>query len=172
MIICGINAIVGECVVCEKFFIIFLPSRLNLESRFKIRLNLISVFSQMKENTIMPNSPKINEDKMMQVLMAWKTLAPAKSFGGMTLAQFTAQVDKSLAPRKTLEELDDQVKQQQALRDAEDATTMGEISLIVAGVVADPTEGGDSALYESMGYVRKSDKKSGLTRKKKTPENK
>ncbi len=34
-------------------------------------------------------------------------------------------------------------------------------------VVGDPNFGPDSALYEALGYVRKSDRKSGFTRKKK-----
>lgn len=118
----------------------------------------------------MPNSPKNNEDKMLKVLTAWKTLAPDKTFGGMTAAQFETQVNKSLAPRTRLEELDDEVKQQQASRESEDATTMSKINLIVNGVLADPTEGDDSALYEAMGYIRKSDRKSGLTRKKNEPQ--
>jgi hypothetical protein len=117
----------------------------------------------------MPNSPKINEEKMQQVLSAWKTLAPDKTFGGLTVAQFETQVNKSLAPRARLDELDDEIKQQQALRESEDTTTMGKVQLIVAGVLADPTEGADSALYEAMGYVRKSDRQSGLTRKKIAP---
>ena len=37
--------------------------------------------------------------------------------------------------------------------------------LVVAGVLADPTEGPDSSLYEAMGYTRKSERRSGLTRK-------
>jgi hypothetical protein len=36
-------------------------------------------------------------------------------------------------------------------------------------VLAAPSEGDDSALYEAMGYVRKSARKSGLTRKKNEP---
>ena len=47
---------------------------------------------------------------------------------------------------------------------------MTRVQLVVAGVIADPTEGANSALYEAMGYVRKSERKSGLTRKKITPE--
>jgi hypothetical protein len=39
------------------------------------------------------------------------------------------------------------------------------VQLVVNGVVGDPTFGPDSALYEAMGYVRKSERKSGLTRK-------
>ena len=119
----------------------------------------------------MPNNPKNNEEKMQKVLMAWKTLAPAKSFGGQTLAQYTAMVDKCMIPRQRLEELEDEMMQEQANRDAEDEVAMAQILLIVAGVVADPTEGANSALYEAMGYVRKSECKSGLTRKKVTPTN-
>ena len=37
---------------------------------------------------------------------------------------------------------------------------------VVNGVLADPTEGPDSALYESFGYTRKSARKTGLTRKR------
>jgi len=36
------------------------------------------------------SSPKDKELKMQQMLNAWQTLAAAKSFGGMTLAQFQA----------------------------------------------------------------------------------
>jgi hypothetical protein len=35
-------------------------------------------------------------------------------------------------------------------------------------VTGDPAFGPDSSLYEAMGYVRKSERKSGLTRKGKT----
>jgi len=115
----------------------------------------------------MPQSPKVNEEKMLRIQNAWKTLAPDKSFGGMTLAEFITQVNKSLAPRQRLIELEDEILQEQATRDEEDEATMNKIELIVAGVIADPTEGSDSALYEAMGYVRKSERKSGLTRKKK-----
>ncbi len=117
----------------------------------------------------MPNSPKNNEEKMLMVLNAWKTLAPDKQFGGMTVAQYETQINKSLAPRTRLDELDGEIKQQQALRESEDETTMSKVNLIVNGVLADPTEGDDSALYEAMGYIRKSDRKSGLTRKRVEP---
>lgn len=117
----------------------------------------------------MAQSPKINEDKMLKIQNAWRNLAPAKSFGGMTLAEFDIQVEKSLTPRRRLVEIEDEKLREQANRDEEDDVTMDKIELIVAGVIADPTEGSDSALYEAMGYIRKSDRKSGLTRKKKVP---
>ena len=117
----------------------------------------------------MLQSPGNIEAKMMKVLNAWKTLAPEKQFGGMTIKEFEAQVNTSLTPRQRLIALDDEVKQQQAARDAADEKTMNDIQYIVAGVLADPTEGANSALYEAMGYIRRQNRKSGLTRKKVKP---
>lgn len=117
----------------------------------------------------MPYSPKEMEDKMLKVLNAWRTLAPTKMFAGITLEMFEAQVNKSLAPRKRLNALEGEKIQQMADRDTEDKKTMNNVLSVVAGVVADPTEGADSALYEAMGYVRKADRKSGLTRKRVQP---
>lgn len=110
-------------------------------------------------------NPKNNEEKMLKVLNAWKTLAPTAEFAGLKLADFEAQVAKSSEPRQRLIELKDEMMQEQARRDTEDVTTMSRIECVVAGVVADPAFGSDSALYEAMGYIRKSDRRSGLTRK-------
>jgi len=49
-------------------------------------------------------------------------------------------------------------------RDSADATFLAKAQLVVNGVLADPTEGPDSSLYEAMGYTRKSERKSGLHR--------
>lgn len=117
----------------------------------------------------MATSPKENEEKMLKILNAWKTLAPTRTFGGFTAQQYETQVNKSLAPRTRLDQLEDEKKEQQALRESEDVVTMKDSQFIVNGVLADPEFGDDSALYEAFGYVRKSDKKSGLTRKKNTP---
>ena len=72
----------------------------------------------------MPKSPKENEDEMLKILNAWKTLAPDKTFGGITVAQFETQVNKSLAPRRRLEAIDAEIKQQQAFRESEDENTL------------------------------------------------
>ena len=118
----------------------------------------------------MPSNPKSNEIKMLKVLNAWKTLAPDKKYAGKTVAEFEATVDASLAPRQRLLAMKDEEMQEIVIRETADQTTLAEVEMIVAGVVADPTEGSDSALYEAMGYIRKSNRKSGLTRKKKNPQ--
>jgi hypothetical protein len=111
-------------------------------------------------------SPKDNEQKMERIQNAWRTLAPDKTFGGMTLAQFEAVCAPSRASCQRIDELEDKLRQEIATRDAADATVAAKTQLVVAGILADPTEGADSALYEACGYTRKSDRKTGLTRKR------
>jgi hypothetical protein len=50
-------------------------------------------------------------------------------------------------------------------RDAADAVVLAKAQQVVNGVLADPSEGPDSSIYEAMGYTRKSERRSGLTRK-------
>jgi len=117
----------------------------------------------------MATGPKQNELKMEKILNAWEQLAPAKVFGGMTLPQFRAICAPAKAAREQIEDLEDQLTAEFAARDSADEAVAAKIELIINGVRADPTEGSDSALIEAMGYTRKSDRKSGLTTKKKTP---
>jgi hypothetical protein len=112
----------------------------------------------------MPN-PKSNEEKLRRVTDAWERLAPEKSFGGMTLAQFKAATEPSRATRRELEELEARKKQLQADRDHADDVMLSKVQLVTNGVLADPDEGADSALYEAFGYIRESERHSGLTRK-------
>ena len=111
------------------------------------------------------SSPKDKELKMQQLINAWQTLSPAKSFGGMTLAQFQAIAAPAAAARQTIADLEDQLTAAKNARDDADAAFAEKAQLVVAGVQADPTEGPDSSLIEAMGYTRKSERKSGLTRK-------
>ena len=120
----------------------------------------------------MPNSPKTMAEKIEKMINAWRTLAPDKSFGGMTLAQFEAAAEPSRAARRKLEEIDAQRADIVIERDTADEDFDTKAKFVIAGVRADPTEGPDSALYASFGYTRDSERKSGLTRKgtKQTPD--
>lgn len=115
-------------------------------------------------------SPKDVEEKITRMVNAWRTLAPEKSFGGMTLAQFEAMAGPCMVARSRLKALENQLAQQIAERDAADSTFQTRSQLVVAGVLADPTEGPDSPLYEAFGYTRKSERKTGLTRRRHTTE--
>lgn len=117
----------------------------------------------------MADTPKENETKYNRFLAAFKTLAPTKTFSGITLADFEIQCGKSNTPREEIVKLDDQRMQEEANRDTSDIATMKMCEMLKNGVVADPDFGDDSALYEAFGFVRKSERKSGLTRKKTEP---
>jgi hypothetical protein len=111
--------------------------------------------------------PKDNEQKIERMLNAWRLLAPGKTFGGMTLAQFEAACAPALESRRRLDGLETQYAQEITARDDADEAFNLKAQLVVNGVLADSTEGADSALYEAFGYTRKSERKTGLTRKNK-----
>ena len=114
--------------------------------------------------------PKDIQEKIDRIRNAWRTLAPNKTFGGMTLMQFEEECLPSQEARNAIEELQDRLTKALAGRDTADEHTAAEIKLVVAGVLGDPTEGPDSPLYEAFGYTRTSERRTGLTRKgKKTP---
>jgi hypothetical protein len=92
-------------------------------------------------------------------------LAPTKTYGGMTVTDFKAVIAPAKAARARLADLETQMTQALNDRDAADAVFLAKAQQVVNGVLADPSEGPDSSLYEAMGYTRKSERRSGLTRK-------
>jgi len=95
----------------------------------------------------------------------WESLAPTKSYFGMTLDQFKTTVQPSIAARELIKDLENQLTHAINQRDAADEVSLEKMQGVVAGVKADPTEGPDSSLLEAFGYTRKSERKSGLGRK-------
>ncbi len=121
-----------------------------------------------KDNMI--DTPSGVEEKYIRFLNALKTLAPDKTFGGITVDQFETQIGKSSAARDNIQTHDNERKQEEANRDREDAVTLKYCNVIKHGVLADPEFGDDSALLEALGYTRRSDRKSGLTRRRNAAE--
>ena len=112
---------------------------------------------------------KRNIDKVKQVVIAWETLAPAKTFGGLTLEQFKARTKPSFDLRNQIDVLDNQSIDVSTRRNDADTTSNSAALLVVNAVKGDPEHGEDSALYAAMGYVRKSDRQSGLMRNAQPP---
>ena len=106
-------------------------------------------------------------EKLATVLKAWKDLRPAKTFAGMTLAQFTTKVQPSLDARGQIATLENQMTAAMDERDLADVETMKQIAFVVNAVKGDPAEGEDGELYDAMGYVRKSERASCKTNKPK-----
>lgn len=117
----------------------------------------------------MPQAPKTIEDATKQIINAWTTLAPTATFGGMTLAQYKAKVQPSFDTRGQIDSLNAQLTAALDNRDTADGVTTDANQKVVKGVVGDPAFGDNSDLYDAMGYVRKSDRQSGLSRNKPTP---
>jgi hypothetical protein len=113
----------------------------------------------------MPTAPKNNEERLNKILNAWKNLAADKTFGGMTVAQFETEIQPSFAVRGEITDLQNRTTMALNKRTDVDEHSLGKADMVVAGVVGDPNFGPDSSLYEAMGYTRKSERKSGLTRK-------
>jgi hypothetical protein len=113
----------------------------------------------------MARTPKSTEEELDKTLNGWRTLAPDKSFGGMTLAQFQAATAPSLDARQRIKDLENQLAEARADRQAADDVTEQKTQQVLNGVLADPTEGPDSPLVAAFGYTRKSERKTGLTRK-------
>ena len=111
------------------------------------------------------DAPKLIYERLERIIDAWQTLAPAKSFGGMTLAQFKTAIQPSLDARASITTLEAQLLAAQNARDDADKTSQDKVQLVINGVIGDPECGPDSDLYEAMGYVRKSERQSGLTHK-------
>jgi len=111
------------------------------------------------------NGPKQIEEDTNKIINAWTTLAPTASFAGMTLTQYKAKVQPSFDARAQVMTLQTQKDSAEDTRDDADKVTVPTNQLVVNAVKGDPAHGEDSDLYEAMGYIRKSARKSGLTRK-------
>ena len=96
---------------------------------------------------------------------AWNEQAPTESFAGMTYAQFEAACADALALREEILQLDIQREGKRTEREQADLTARNLCDLVVNSVRGTPGHGKDSALYRALGYVRQSERKSGLTRR-------
>lgn len=100
---------------------------------------------------------------------AWKEGADKVEFMGVTQTALNGQITAIETKEQTLDDLRAQVKMlEEEIQDdygALDDTTVD----VANGVRGSKDYGDDSPLYGAMGFVRKSDRASGLTRKTKTP---
>jgi hypothetical protein len=98
------------------------------------------------------------------VTEAWSSLCPEKSFFGMTLDQYKEATKPCYDLRAEIAETQKRLKSLNAKCKDADAAAIKLTKNIVHAVKADPTEGEDSPLYAAMGYVRASDRSTGLKR--------
>jgi len=112
-------------------------------------------------------SPGLAYERLDTFTAAWKKLRASKAFAGMTPDQFeTQKMTPCRQARANIVDLENQWKAALNRRDDLDLAALEAMSLVVNAVKGDPAEGENGDLYEAMGFVRKSERKSGLSRKK------
>ena len=98
---------------------------------------------------------------------AWFEGAPAVNFNGIKQGDFQTDINAVAADDAAIADVEAQLKMMLDVRDDKYKALDQDRSKIGLGVAGSPDYGNDSSLYGAMGFVRKSEKKSGLTRKKK-----
>ena len=112
----------------------------------------------------MTSNPGKRNDRLTTIIEAWTKNAPQVKFSGLTLEQFKAKVQPSLEARATIGSLESQITVALATRDNADADSNELVQSVINSVKGDLNYGEDSPLYGAFGFVRKSERKSGLTR--------
>ena len=112
----------------------------------------------------MPSNPKAIGNHIEAVIAGWEEHAADTSLAGFTLAQFKLKVKPSLDKRAAIETLERQLDGLHVERDNADVESNAFANQVVNSTKGDPNFGENSALYASFGYIRKDDRKGGLTR--------
>ena len=99
---------------------------------------------------------------------AWFEGAPPPDFNGITQAAFLADITAA-ADDATIADLEAELKMKREVRDDKYIALNDKRSKVGLGVAGSAAYGNDSPLYGAMGFVRKSDRASGRTRKTKPP---
>ena len=120
----------------------------------------------------MNSNPKAIGDQIESTVAGWEQHAPNETFAGKTLPQFKQAVKPSLDARATIDDLVQQADAARVDRDNADPVSAELVQQVVNSIKGDPNYGENSAPYASLGYVRKDDRKSGLTRAAKADDKK
>ena len=111
-----------------------------------------------------PSNPKI-VNRRNSICTVWSKLAPAETFGEMTLEQFKAATETPVTVRERIEAAKAEVSALLRERAHADKELRKTHSLVINSVRGNPQHGEDSPLYRALGYVPKSERENGTSRK-------
>lgn len=114
----------------------------------------------------MKQSPAKVMEKLDMINDAWQDLAPDETFAEMTAAEYDAKIQRSVVVRKEILDLENKLKEKLMDRDTIDTENWELSQYVVSSVAGSRKYGKNSALYQRMGYVATSERRSGLTRKR------
>lgn len=109
-------------------------------------------------------NPKRAEERITAVIDAWSDLRATKSFQDLTLDEFKAALQPSFATRRAVAQAENNLSAAIVQRNEADAVSLALVQQVVDAVIGDKSEGRNGELYKAMGYVRSSERASGLTR--------
>jgi hypothetical protein len=109
-------------------------------------------------------SEKQVSDKITRTTEAWAEHATDIKFAEMKLDEFKEKMKPSLDSRERIASLRRQIEAAIKNRQECDSDSMDVCAKVVNAVRGDIAYGEDSALYKALGYVPKSERKSGLRR--------
>ena len=78
-------------------------------------------------------------------------------------AAYETAIQDALDAETAIAEAEAHLENKRVTRDEKVAALAANTALVIAGVIGNPAYGSDSDLYGTMGYVRKSQRQSGLT---------
>ena len=114
----------------------------------------------------MSNINRLIVNRIKVIRAAWRDIAPDATFAGMTLAEFEVASEVPLQLRADMTALQTKLRGMKASQADVDKAANELADLVVNSVKGTPGFGQNSPLYSAFGYVRKSDRKSGLTQKR------
>jgi len=97
---------------------------------------------------------------------AWKQGAPNAVFRGISQTDFQAEIDAAAAEEQEVANLEAQIQLKRVSVDARYKKLNDDSIKVRDGVEGHEDFGSDHPIVEAMGFVRSSERKSGLTRKK------
>jgi hypothetical protein len=117
----------------------------------------------------MPLNNKQIRERVTTMSNAWSQGAPTATFKAITHAGFQADIQAASAADQEIADMEAQIKMKKTVR-AEKYKKLNDDSVDIRdGVEGHADFGPDHPIYAAMGFVRTSERKSGLTRKKTSP---
>jgi hypothetical protein len=97
--------------------------------------------------------------------IAWKNQTPESVFSGKSLEDLEGAISALALANEKLDEANSARSLAIKNRDEREAELNALLILVSHGVRSDPAYGEDSGLYRAMGFIPKSERNSGLTRR-------
>jgi hypothetical protein len=117
----------------------------------------------------MPLNNKQIRERVTKMSNAWAQGAADAVFKGITRTAFDADIQAAAADDQEIADLESQIRMKRTARDEKYKNLNDDSIKVRDGVEGHADFGSEHPIYKAMGFVRPSDRKSGLTRKKTPP---